>query len=180
MRWVIAALALSLAAACDGASDSKSGGGQTAAADGYVMEIRATQDVQTYLVTAPDGRIVGGRAAAGQSAMLDATRAQSLAAEPPPIGEPAPEVMSLRLPGFEMTVGGTDDDENGDNGSVNLSIGGEQRVEVRADEGGPGEADDVAYVRITGADEEAVRDFVNDAEELSAETKAEMLSALGL
>ena len=51
---------------------------------------------------------------------------------------------------------------------------------VRANEGGPGDEDDTAFVRITGADEASARDFINDAEELSAETKSQMLSALGL
>lgn len=180
MRWMIAALALGLAA-CDGsATTSPNADGTTAAADGYTLEIRATQDVQTYLVTAPDGRIVGSRATDGVSALLDANRAQSLASEPPPQGEPQPEVMAMRWPGFEMSISGTEEDGNGENGSVNISIGGEQHVEVRADEGGPGDADDTAYVRITGADEAAVRDFINDAEELSSETKTEMLGALGL
>jgi hypothetical protein len=180
MRWVIVALALGLAA-CDGStSATPNADGTTAAAEGYTLEIRAMESVQTYLVTAPDGRIVGGRAASGVSALLDAGRAQSLAAEPPPEGEAQPEVLAMRWPGFEMSISG--DEENGDdeNGSVNISIGGEQQVEIRANEGGPGDADDTAYVRITGADEAAARDFINDAEELSSETKTEMLGALGL
>ncbi len=158
MRWVIVALALGLAA-CDGSTTTTSGGDgtTTAAADGYTLEIRAMESVQTYLVTAPDGRIVGGRAAEGVSALLDAGRAQSLAAEPPPEGEPQPEVMAMRWPGFEMSISGDEENANGENGSVNISIGGEQQVEVRANEGGPG-----------------------DADELSAETKTEMLGALGL
>lgn len=180
MRWVIVALALGLAA-CDGSATTTPGGdAATAAADGYTMEIRAMQDVQTYIITAPDGRIVGGRAASGVSALLDADRAQALAAEPVPEGDDQPEVMSMRWPGFEMSISGDGEDANGENGSVNISVGGEQRVEVRANEGGPGEADDTAFVRITGADEEAVRKFINDAEELSSETKTEMLGALGL
>jgi hypothetical protein len=179
MRWMIAALALSFVAACDGAAVSTDSD-STAAPEGYILEVRAMEAVQTYLVTAPDGRVVGGRAASGVSALLDESRARSLASEPPPQGEPAPEVMSLRMPGFEMSVGGSDEDADGENGQFSLSMGGEQNIEVRADEGGPGEADDVAYVRITGADEAAARDFINDAEELSAETKTEMLGALGL
>lgn len=179
MRWVIAALALGLAA-CGGSTTAPNADGETAAAEGYTLEIRAMESVQTYLVTAPDGRIVGGRAASGVSALLDTDRAQSLAAEPPPAGEPQPEVVAMRWPGFELSVSGDGEDANGENGSVNISIGGEQKVEVRANEGGPGDADDTAYVRITGADEAAARDFINEAEELSSETKTEMLTALGL
>jgi hypothetical protein len=179
MRWVIAALAVGLAACSEGASTSTDTANATQP-EGYTLEVRATNDVQTYLVTAPDGRIVGGRAASGVSALLDDNRAQSLAAEAPPEGEPLPEVMSIRLPGFEMAISGADEDPNGENGSVNISVGGEQNVVVRANEGGPGDADDTAFVRITGADEDAARKFINDAEELSAETKTEMLGALGL
>lgn len=178
MRWVIAALALGLAA-CD-SSTSGSTDSASATPDGYTLEIRATEASQDYVVRAPDGRTVGARAADGASALMDTARAQALVAEPPPEGEEVPQVMSLRLPGFEMSVGGTEDDANGDNGSVNLSIGGEQNIVVRANEGGPGDADDTAFVRITGADEEAVRDFINDAEELSPEVKGQMLTELGL
>lgn len=179
MRWVIAALAIGLAACSEGASTSTDAP-DGAQASGYTLEIRATNDVQTYLVTAPDGRIVGSRAASGVSALLDDSRAQALAGEAPPEGEPAPEVMSIRVPGFQMAIGGTEEDGNGENGSVNISVGGQQNVVVRANEGGPGDADDTAFVRITGADEASARDFINDAEELSAETKTQMLTALGL
>lgn len=182
MRWVIAALALGLVAACDASTTGSAQGdsASAAAAEGYTMEIRASEATQSYVIVAPDGRLVGARAADGASALMDTARAQALIAEPPPEGEEVPEVMSIRLPGFEMSVGGTEENADGDNGSVNLSIGGEQRVEVRANEGGPGDADDTAYVRITGADEEAVRDFIRDAEELSPEVKTQMLAELGL
>jgi hypothetical protein len=179
MRWLIAALALALAA-CDG-SVTTGGGGEQAAASGYTIEIRATEAEQTYLVTAPDGRTVGARAAEGASALMDATRVRALVSEPAPAGEEIPEVMALRVPGFEMSIGGTEDDANGGRGRVALSIdGGAQNIEVNADEGGPGEADDRAYVRITGADEEAVRDFIAKADELSPAVQAQMLAELGL
>jgi hypothetical protein len=180
MRWVIAALALGAVAACDGATSTATNNGTPATTDGYTMEIRATEASQDYVVVAPDGRIVGARAADGASALMDVARAQSLVAEPPPEGADAPEVFSMRLPGFEMAVSGAEENADGDNGAVNLSIGGEQNVIVRANEGGPGDADDTAFVRITGADEESARDFINDAEELSPEVKTQMLAELGL
>lgn len=180
MRWVIAALALGLAACDSSTSTSANSDGATAAADGYTMEIRATEASQDYVIVAPDGRTVGARAADGASALMDTARAQALVAEPPPEGADVPEVFSVRLPGFEMAVSGTEENANGDNGAVNLRIGGEQNVIVRANEGGPGDADDTAFVRITGADEQSVRDFINDAEELSPEVKTQMLTELGL
>ncbi|MGH6952285.1 MAG: hypothetical protein ACREH4_15590 [Vitreimonas sp.] len=181
MRAVIAVVAALVLAACDASVDTGSSGDNAAAPDGYTMVIRATGQEQTYLITAPDGRTVGARAAEGASALMDGARAQTLIGEPPPRMEEVPEVMSLRLPGFEMSVGGTEGEGGDDNGQVKLSMGeGRQRIEVHADEGGPGEADDRAFVRITGADEEAVREFVADAEELSPEVRTQMLSGLGL
>jgi hypothetical protein len=88
--------------------------------------------------------------------------------------------MALRLPGFVLSVGAAED-ADGERGRVALSIdGGAQNIEVNADEGGPGEGDDRAYVRITGADEETVRDFIAKADELSPAVQAQMLAELGL
>lgn len=184
MRAVMAVVALAVLAGCGMSVESggASSDGPSDGGGGYTLEIRADAAQQTYLVTTPDGRTVGARAAEGASALMDTTRAQALAGEPPPQGgEELPEVVSMRLPGFEMSVSGNDEDQSGENGRVALSIGGgEQNIVVHADEGGPGEADDTAYIRITGADEAAVRDFVRDAEELSPEVKTELLAALNL
>ena len=180
MRAVIAVLALALAA-CEGSVRTDEKGEAAAPAEGYTIVVRAAGDAQTFLITAPDGRTVGAQAASGASSLMDADRAQAEIGEPPPRMEEVPEVMSMRLPGFEMTVGGTEEYAAGDRGQVRLSIGGgRQRVEVNADEGGPGEADDRAFVRITGADEEAVREFIADNEDLSTEVKTQMLAALDL
>lgn len=178
MRVLIAGLA-AFAAAC---SADVNEGRATPAAGGYTLEVRATAGEQTYLVTAPDGRVVAARAAEGASALMDADRALALAGDPPPEGETPPEVMSMRLPGFEMQINAEEDGAAGENGRVALSIGGGEgtNIVVNADEGGPGDADDRAYVRITGADEEAVRDFIQDAEELSPEVKTQMLAELGI
>jgi hypothetical protein len=87
--------------------------------------------------------------------------------------------MSLRFPGVDLQINA--EEGEGETGRANVSINaGDHSVVVNADEGGPGEADDRAYVRITGADQDAVRDFINDAEELSADVKAEMLAELGI
>jgi hypothetical protein len=175
MRFLFAALALG-AAACSG----DIGLGDAAPGEGYTLEVRASSGEQTYMVTGPDGRMVAARAADGASALMDASAVRTLAATPVPEST-APEVMSMRLPGFEMKIGAEGEDANG-NGSVDLSIGGAdgQRIQVNADEGGVGEDDDRAHVLITGADQDAVRDFIRDAEELSPEVKSQMLAALGL
>ncbi len=178
MRWMmVAALALGVAACGEAATDGTS----QAAGDTYTMEIRASELEQSYVIIAPDGRVVGARASGDASALMAENRAQALAGAPPPEGEELPEVMSLRLPGFSMSVAGKEDGGEDENGRVNLSFGAEgQNVTVYADEGGPGEADDRAYVRITGADAESVREFIAEAEELSPEVKQQMLTALGL
>lgn len=176
MRFVIVGLA-ALAAAC---SADVNVDGAAAPGEGYTLEVRATSGEQTYLITTPDGRVVGARAAEGASALMDGERARGLASDPPPQGDAPPEVMSLRLPGLDMQINAEGDDST-ENGRANVSINaGGHSVLVNADEGAPGEADDRAYVRITGADEATVRDFINDADELSAEVKAEMFTELGI
>jgi len=180
MRWLAALAALGLVAACD-ASEVEVNGVEVGEPGGYTIEIRASDLEQTYLILTPDGRTVGARSAEGASALMDGTRAQALAAEAPLRNdEEVPEVFSMRVPGFEMSVGGNEDDASGDNGQVRMNIGGgRQNITVHADEGGPGEADDRAYVRITGMDEEAVREFIAEADELSPAVQAQMLTELG-
>lgn len=179
MRVLTVGLA-ALAAAC---SAEVNGPGIDAGGGGYTMEIRTTQGEQTYLITTPDGRVVGARAAEGASALMDSQRALALAGDPPPEGEAPPEVMSMRVPGFEVKVNADEDSGGGDgNARVAVSMGGSEgmNVVVNANEGGPGDADDRATVRITGANEEAVRDFIQDAEELSPEVKTQMFAELGI
>lgn len=180
MRWMVAALALGALAACDASinTDGDLAGGP---AEGYTMEIRASSLEQTYLIIAPGGETVGARSAEGASALMDGDRARALVAEAPPQGEEAPQVMSLRVPGFEMSINANEENAEGEQGQVRMSIGdGAQRITVNADEGGPGDEDDRAYVRITGADAAAVREFIAEADELSPSVQAEMLAALGL
>jgi hypothetical protein len=180
MRQWIVALVLGVGA-CDGAIEA-GGDASEAARGGYTLEVRVDEGAQTYLVVAPDGRIVGGRAADGASALMDSDRARALAAESPPQGEDLPEVISMRFPGFEMSISGDEEDKNGDRGQVRMSVGGAEghNITVNADEGGPGDADDRAYVRITGADEDAVREFISEADALSPAVQAQMLAELGL
>ena len=173
MRAVIAFLALALAA-CDGSmtvTDQEPAGG-------YTLEVRADQSQQTYIVTAPDGRVTGARHAEGASALMDADAVQRLGAMQPLSGE-GQEVFALRFPGVDIAVSADGDHPNSESAQVRISAGG-RSVHVDADEGGPGDADGRANVRITGATEEDAREFINDAEQLSAEVKAQMLAALGL
>lgn len=184
MRAIVLAFAVCALPACDGAATSTDGdlaGGPGAEAGGYTLEVRASELEQTYLVIGPDGRTVGARAAEGASALMESERAMALAASAPPQGEAPPEVLSLRVPGFELSIGGTEENANGDEGSVAISMGADgQRIQINANEGGPGDADNRALVRITGADEAAVRDFIAEQDELSPSVQAQMLAELGI
>jgi hypothetical protein len=179
MRALFLCAAAFFAASCADVQDD--GAGLAGGEGGYTLEIRASPSEQTYLVYAPDGAIVGGRAADGASALLDSEGVRALASEPAAADGETPEVMSLRLPGFSMSVSGAHEDAGG-NGRVALSIGGDdgRNIVVDASEGGPGEGDDRAFVRITGADEAAVRRFIVEADELSPSVQARMLAALGM
>lgn len=179
MRFAILALA-ALLISCGEGGVSVNGANVdvNAGSGGYTLEVRATEAEQVYVVTAPDGRVVGGRAAGGQSALLDEAGMNALSAMPPPPDAPLPnEQVGIRMPGFELSVSG---DEAGgeDAGRVRIEIG-EQKVEVDASDTGA-EGGERAHVRITGADEAAARDFIAKADELSPATQAEMLAELGL
>lgn len=178
MRALVLAVAF-LAAACvdaDQKSTNDAGG-----ADGYTVEIRANAGEQAYIITAPDGRTAGARAAEGASALMDRDAIQSFAALPEPADDEREETVSMRAPGFELSVrGDPDSDGKGDEGGrVSLRIGGE-RLMIDADEGEPGEGDDRAHVRISGLSEADVRDLIAKADELSPSVQAQLLTELGL
>lgn len=180
LLFALAVAAPLFLAACDGSYSST----DTSAADqepagGYTLEVRAVEGVQTYIVTAPDGRQTGTRVAEGASALMDADAIQGLGDMEPLRDEPNPEVVALRFPGVDISVAADESDPNGDSATVRINAGG-RSVHVDAEDGGPGEDDDRANVRITGATESDARDFINDAEDVSAEVKTQMLTALGL
>lgn len=181
MRSLFGALAVLALAACDGSVENSSADGEGTTPSGYTMEIRASEVEQAYIVIAPDGRRVGARAVGEISALMDDDRVQSLLGEAPPVNEDAQEVMSLRVPGFNLSIGGESEDASGENGQVHINMGGDgQQITINADEGGPGEGDDRAFVRITGADEQAVREFIAEADKLSPEVRTQMLAGIGL
>ena len=178
MRLLLLALAVPLIlAACDGSYSSDSADQEPAG--GYTLEVRAVEGVQTFVVTAPDGRSTGSRVAEGASALLDGDQIQSLGAMEPLSDEAHPEVFAMRFPGVDISVAADESDPNSESATVRVNAGG-RSVHVDAEDGGPGENDDRANVRITGATEEDARDFINDAEDVSPEVKTQMLAAIGL
>lgn len=177
MKLLLLTLAAPLIlAACDG---SYSSADIEAPAGGYTLEVRAVEGVQTYIVTAPDGRQAASRVAEGASALLDADAIRGLGDMQPLNTEPQPEVFALRFPGVDISVSADEDNPNSESATVRVNAAG-RSVHVDAEEGGPGDADDRANVRITGTTEEDARDFINDAEDVSAEVKMQMLAAVGL
>ncbi|MGD9979239.1 MAG: hypothetical protein AB7H66_16430 [Hyphomonadaceae bacterium] len=180
MRLLLLAVGAPLVlAACDGSYSSSDIGDGLDAAGGYTLEVRADDNQQTYVVTAPDGRQTATRVTGGASALLDASAIQSLGDMQPLNTEPQPEVFALRFPGVDISVAADEDNPNNESATVRINAAG-RSVHVDADEGGPGDADDRANVRITGASERDAREFINDAEDVSAEVKTQMLAALGL
>jgi hypothetical protein len=176
MRALVLTLLLPFAlAACDA---SYSGATQEPAG-GYTLEVRADENQQTYIVTAPDGRQTASRYADGASMLLDASAIQALGEMQPLTSESQPERFALRFPGVDISVSADEDNPNSESATVRVNAGG-RSVHVDADEGGPGDADDRANVRITGATEDDARDFIDDAEHVSPEVKTQMLAALGL
>lgn len=180
MRSFLLAFAL-LAAACTDVATERGAQRADAAADGYAVEIRANPAEQVYLVTAPDGRTVGARAAGGASALMDGEAIRSLSAPPDFAQDEREETVSLRMPGFELSVRGDPDaaGKGDEGGRVSINVGGERFV-IDADEGAPGEEDDRANVRISGMSETEVREFIAKADQLSPSVQAQLLAELGL
>lgn len=176
MRWMLALAALAAAGCVDvkPGSEGEFAGGP---AGGYTLEVRASQGEQIFLVTSPDGRAVAARAADGASALMDAA---ALGALPAMSDEDMREVVSLRLPGVDLSVSGSPDNKGQEgSGRVSVNVGG-RSVEVNASEGAPGETDDNAHVLIRGVDEAEAREFIAKADQLSPAVQAQMLAGLGL
>jgi hypothetical protein len=174
MRALLLALAAPLLlAACGGDYVAEN----AAPAGGYTLEVRADQGQHVYIVTAPDGRQTASRVADGASTLLDASALQALGA--PVESSAQPEVFGLRLPGVDISVAADASDPNAESATVRINAAG-RSVHVDAEEGGPGEGDDRANVRITGASEADVRDFINEAHDVTPEVRTQMLAAIGL
>ena len=185
-----------LAAACSvDVGKNRQGGG-------YSVDISASGADQVFVVTGPDGRAAAARAHEGTSAMLDARQLQqALAAMPAPQAPPtsAEGGVSITAPGFSLHASGDHDSDagaatttataaaNGEKpageehgrGAVTMNIGG-FGLNVNADDGGPGEDDDRAHVRLTGLSAHDARKFITEADDLSPAVQARMLTALGL
>lgn len=180
MRSAFFALIL-LAAGCDASVDVSDKGDSQTPAGGYTLEVRADQAAQIYLVTTPDGKTVAARAENGTSTLMQGRAVQALANQPMPTDPTQQEVVSLRVPGVNLSVSGSPD-STGEDGTAHVTVdAGGHSVEVNAEGNGEDNGpNNRAHVRITGATEEEARDFVNKAEKISPDVQAQMLAALGL
>lgn len=181
MRFGLCALALIGIAACSpGKIEVKTETGEAVVVAGrgdYTLQVVGDDGAQVYLVTAPDGRTAAAKVEGGVSSLLGPADAQNIvSSQKAALAETAPtgEDVSIRLPGFSLDV--SENGTDGDRGRVKMRAMGID-LDVDADEGAAG---DRAVVRIGGVDEQAVRDFIEGADGLSPETRAEMLKKLGL
>lgn len=147
-------------------------------AGAYELQIAANEATQFYLVTGPDSR-AAAKVENGVSSLVDPNEARLALGEARAAAadlEPMPEDhnVNIKLPGFELAVSGHE--EGQDRAQIAINAGGRE-VHVDASDGS---RTGQALVHVTGASESDARDFINEAEDLSAETKAQMLDALGL
>ncbi len=180
MRGFLFALAV-LCAACSPLAGHKGG---------YNLEIRASDDVQFFLVTAPNGHIVGATASKGVSALMDDAAIHALLATPaaPAAGTTSAtstststdtNTVSIRAPGLSIQASGDDNDKS-DHGDAHISMGGGNNGPgIQIDAHGNGENSGNAHVVINGVDAKTARGFIEQTDELSPEVKAQMYAALG-
>lgn len=188
-RMGVLALCVGFAAGCgeasvatDGAGEGVTlsvegaGGGENAGAGSFTMSLVARDGEEILLVRRDDGRSAAVRIADGASQALSVEDAQARFAELAPAIDTANEQEKVHLaaPGFELKVSGQ---EGGDNARISLGMNG-QTIDIDATDGGPD--GDQALIRVDGADEKAVREFIEDREKLSAEAKAQIYQQLGL
>lgn len=176
--WGLRALCAALAGIALAACSADMQVADTDPPGGYTLEVRAENDVKVYLVSAPDGRAAAGRSAGDVSGLMEPEAARAFTVLPEGEASELPEVMALRLPGLDLSIRAEGDASGAEGARVAISAGGRQ-VHVNAQDDGDG-GNERAHVRIQGASEQEAREFIADADGLSAETQAEMLAALGL
>ena len=188
MRFGVAALALfGLAACSDAKVEVRGDNGEkvvvNGAGGGYTLQVVGDDGAQVYIVSAPDGRTAAGKVEGEVSTLLGPAEAQNMvtqqqalmAADSAARGDGKGDDVNISVPGFSLQVSG--DESNGDRGKVRMKAAGFD-LDVNADDDGTG--NERAVVRIGGVDADSARQFINDTDGLSEETKAQMREKLGL
>lgn len=176
MRFLFAALALTVLAAC-----GQPGPPAPAPTEGFTLQVFVRESEQIYLVTHSDGRAVAARVAAGVSELYPAEDAQRMVSDRMGVlGADAEPKLNFSVPGFSLSVaaGEKAEDSRQERARVAINVGGRE-ILVDADDG-VGPDSERAAVRVAGVSESEVREFIAEAENMSAETKAAMLAALNL
>lgn len=181
MRFGLCALALLGMAACSpGGVKVETDNGETIAINGgggYTLQVVGSDAEQIYIVTAPDGRSAAAKVQGEVSSLLGSAEAQKLVSAHQAAlatAEPAGDDVNISLPGFSLKV--TENGPDGESGRVKMKAMGFD-LDVDSRDGADGER---AVVRIGGADAKSAREFIEGADGLSAETRAEMLQKVGL
>jgi hypothetical protein len=148
-------------------------------AGGYQVQVNADDSSHIVLITGPDGARAAARVEGGVSEIMDVNEARLALGEAraavADAGAPEDEQVAISLPGFQLSVAADDEGAGADRAQIKINAGGRE-VHVNAD----GEESGQAVVQITGASAADVRDFINEDEDLSAETKQQLLAELGL
>ncbi|MBI1250806.1 MAG: hypothetical protein GC189_04970 [Alphaproteobacteria bacterium] len=178
MRFIMIVLAAAALAACTvetSTTTTATSGEAAAPGEGYVIELLADDDVQTFRITNPEGVIAAAQVSAGASAMVPAQTVQALFETVSP-GPPEDADVVLRAPGFNLQVSG--EEGRDERAHVAINIAGKD-ILVDAQDHGPN-GQERAVVRLSGVNAETARDFIDDAEDLSPDVKAELKAAAGL
>lgn len=192
MRFGLAAPALALAliglAACSpGKVEVVGANGEKVTVNGrggYTLQVVGDDAAQVYIVTAADGRTAAAKVEGEVSTLLGPAEAQNLvagqqaamaAASADKGGGKDGDQVNIQVPGFSLQVSG--DESNGDRGKVRMKAAGFD-LDVNSDDDGTG--NERAVVRIGGVDADSAREFIDGADGLSAETRAQMRAKLGL
>lgn len=146
------------------------------AANGYTLEVFESEGDHVYVVSHPQsGRQTAARSHEGVASLMDPDQARTLLGDrQSAMAVPAQEVLNFSIPGFAFAVKA--DGSDSENAQIALQIAG-QSVNINAQ--GPDGAGS-AVVRITGADEEAARNFITQADEMDPGVQQQMLDALQL
>lgn len=171
-------------AACDPAAPTTDAPGDApGAAEGFTLQVLADEADRIYLVEHTDGRSAAARVSGGVSTFLDSGDAQGLLADGrSAMGDAAgQEVVSLRVPGFSLSIKGDADSAEtggGERATIDIGVAGKQ-IAIDAD-GVDGGGQERAVVRVAGADAAEAREFITHADELDPGVQQQMLDALGL
>lgn len=183
-KWaVLAAAALVLAACGDGTVRVETdGAGANIPLDGkdggYSLNVFTDGATKTFLVVRPDGMQVASVVDASGARLVDAGDAHAAMSEtvssmPAPEGEK----VSIQGPGLSIQVKGDDTKAEDERANIQIKVGGKEvTVDAGAAEGGEGPA----VVKVAGVDAKAAVKFIDDAEGLTPEVRAQMKEKLGL